>query len=219
MKKQKAKKAGGAKKKEEKTDPAEAESSKAPEKAAEKADEAVSESNEATGASPPPLEEDEPTELPKSTTAHGRKPSVAIESRLRSASFYSGEAGGTPTSPTPVTPGGSASGDIYRKQAQRIEELEKENKRLLGEVEEKEKRWKKGEEELEELREAQGDVALAVERGKEADKLVCPSSTYLSPQQVLILFAEVRSGVSQAPVIPPSDPIFEEQSPCFRFVP
>lgn len=174
MKKQKAKKAGGAKKKEEK---AEAEPSTAAEKAEEKADDLVPEPVEATSASPGPVEDDdEPAELPKSTPSHGRKPSVAVESRLRSASFYRGGDGGTPTSPTAKTPGGGVSGDIYREQAQRIEDLEKENKRLVSEVEEADRRWKKGEEELEELREGRGDVALAVERGKEADKLVSTHS-------------------------------------------
>lgn len=174
MKKQKAKKAGGAKKKEDKTEAPEAEASTATEKAEEKTEEASApEPVEATSASPGPVDDDEePAELPKTTTSHGRKASVAVESRQRSASFYRGGASGTPTSPTAITPGGGVSGDIYREQAQRIEELEKENKRLAGEVEENEKRWKKGEEELEELREGRGDVALAVERGKEADKLV-----------------------------------------------
>lgn len=37
----------------------------------------------------------------------------------------------------------------------RIEELEKENKRLLKETSDGEKRWKKAEEELEDLREAE----------------------------------------------------------------
>lgn len=64
------------------------------------------------------------------------------------------------------------SGDIYREQAQRIDELEKENKRLAAEVEQGETRWKKGEEELEELREGRGEAALATEKAKEADKLV-----------------------------------------------
>lgn len=116
----------------------------------------------------PQAEEDgEPAELPKSSAkTHGRKPSVAQESRLRSASFYRGGEGG------PTSPGGAVSAEIFREQAQKIEELEKENKRLLGEVEEGEKKRRRSEEELEELREGRGDLALAAERGKEADVLV-----------------------------------------------
>ncbi|ORY13148.1 M protein repeat protein-like protein [Clohesyomyces aquaticus] len=174
LKKQKARKAGGAKKKEDsKPEAAEAESSTAaPEKPEEKTEDLAPEPIEATSASPGPIEDDdEPAELPKTRPEHGRKPSVAVESRLRSASFYQGGAGNTPTSPTAITPGGDVSGDIYRKQAQRIEELERQNKKLTGEVSEAEKRWMKGEEELEELREGREDVALAVERGREADKL------------------------------------------------
>lgn len=165
MKKQKAKKAGGAKKKDDKTEAADAESSTAAEKAGD-----APELGEATPTSPGPAEDDEPSELPKSTPSHGRKPSVAVESRLRSASFYRG--GDGPTSPAAIAPGGGVSSDIYREQAQRIEELERENKKLAGDVEEGERRWKKGEEELEDLREGRGDVALAVEKGKEAEKLV-----------------------------------------------
>ncbi|KAF2659811.1 hypothetical protein K491DRAFT_688914 [Lophiostoma macrostomum CBS 122681] len=168
LKKQKAKKAGGAKKKEDKPEPSATEAE--PSTAAEKSEDAALESVEATTSPANAIDDDEPTELPKAAASHGRKPSVAVESRMRSASFYRGGEGG-PTSPTAITPGGGVSGDIYREQAQRIEELERENRRLSGEVEEGERRWKKGEEELEELREGQGDVALAVERGKEAEKL------------------------------------------------
>lgn len=75
-----------------------------------------------------------------------------------------------------MTPGLGVSSDIYREQAQRIEELDKENKRLAGVVEEGERRWKKTEEELEELREGRGDIALAAEKGREAEKLVGFSS-------------------------------------------
>jgi hypothetical protein len=135
------------------------------------ADEVQPEPIEATSASPGPVDDDEPTELPKSAapSGHGRTASVAAESRLRSASFYRGGDSGTPTSP-----GTGISGDIFREQAHKIEELERENKRLQAEVEEGERRWKKGEEELEELREGQSDIALAVQKGQEADALVCP---------------------------------------------
>ncbi|KAF2686709.1 hypothetical protein K458DRAFT_334650 [Lentithecium fluviatile CBS 122367] len=172
LKKQKAKKAGGAKKKDEKAEGSSA-AEKTEEKVEEKTDDLTApEPVDTTRASPGPVEDDEPSELPTTTPAapsHGRKPSVAVESRQRSASFY--RASGTPTSPTAITPGLGVSGDIYREQAQRIEELERENKRLAGEVEEGEKRWKSNEEELEELREGRGDVALAAEKGKEAEKL------------------------------------------------
>jgi hypothetical protein len=175
LKKQKAKKAGGTKKKEEKTDsPAEAEAPIATEQAEDKPEEAAPEPVEATSASPGPVEDDdEPAELPAPKASHGRKPSVAIESRQRSESFYRSGAAGTPTSPNLAAPAGGITSEVYREQAQRIEELERENKRLASEVEENQNRWKKGEEELEEFREGRGDVALAVEKGKEADKLVC----------------------------------------------
>jgi hypothetical protein len=169
LKKQKAKKAGGAKKKDDKL---EAETSTATEKVEEKPEESAPEVDEATSASPVPVDDDEPSELRQTKQAHGRKPSIAVESRQRSASFYRGGASGTPTSPNAITPGGGVTGDIYREQAQKIEELERENRRLAGEFEEGQTRWKKGEEELEELREGRVDAALAVERGKEAEKLV-----------------------------------------------
>lgn len=204
MKKQKAKKAGGAKKKDDKP---EAEASSATDKAEEKTEESqlAPEPPEATSASPGPVDDDEePAELPKAkATSHGRKPSVAVESRQRSASFYRGGAAGAPTSPTAMTPGGGVSGDIYREQAQRIEELERDNKRLAGEVEEGEKRWRKGEEELEELREGRADVALALERGKEAEKLVRHRIYELQHyvHQVLIFAIEVGSRITQEAIV------------------
>lgn len=79
---------------------------------------------------------------------------------MRSSSFRQ-----SLTSPLPTTPGKAPSFDpeedtapeIYRKQAARIEELERENKRLAREASDVEKRWKKAEEELEDLREADGN--------------------------------------------------------------
>jgi hypothetical protein len=172
-KKNAAKKAGGTKKKEEKPEGAGAPEKKEEKVDDEKQDAAAPGPAEATSASPGPVEDEEPSDLPQPTAtnpSHGRKPSVAVESRQRSASFY--RASGTPTSPTGGAPGVGVSGDIYREQAQRIEELERDNKRLTVEVEAGEKRWKSNEEELEELRESRGDVALAAEKGKEAEKLV-----------------------------------------------
>jgi len=201
LKKQKAKKAGGSKKKEEKTEaPAEAEASTAAETPEEKPEEIAPEPVEATSASPGPVEDDdEPAELAAPKASHGRKPSIAVESRQRSESFYRAGAVGTPTSPSAGTPGGGITSEVYREQALKIEELERENKRLASEAEENQTRWQKGEEELEELREGRGDVALAVEKGKEADKLV-RSRIFLSRTK-LMRNTESRSRIAQEATI------------------
>ena len=76
---------------------------------------------------------------------------------MRSSSFREGSTTG-PISPNfGFSPEGDTAPDIYRKQAIRIDELEKENKRLAKEASDGEKRWKKAEEELEDLREAEDD--------------------------------------------------------------
>lgn len=100
-------------------------------------------------------------ESPATPHSHQRKPSLSVQSKMRSSSFRQ-----SLTSPLTSTPGGKAPSfdpeedtapEIYRKQAARIEELERENKRLAKEATEGEKRWKKAEEELEDLREADGN--------------------------------------------------------------
>lgn len=70
--------------------------------------------------------------------------------------------------------------DIYRKQAARLDELERENRRLAKEASESEGRWKGMETELEGLREASPEVAELRSRAQKADvmdeeisKLVC----------------------------------------------
>lgn len=177
MKKQKAKKAGGAKKKEDKKEdkteaseeaPAEAEASNTLAPAEDKTEETAPEPAVPTSASP--IDEDEPSDLVVPKPSHGRKPSVAVESRQRSETFY--RSGTGPTSPTGLIPGGGVSSEIYREQLQKIEELEREKARLTGEVEEYKTKWEKGEEELEEFREGKGEAAIALEKSKEADKLV-----------------------------------------------
>lgn len=57
----------------------------------------------------------------------------------------------SPTSGLPTD--GDTAPEIYRKQAARIDELEKENKRLAKEAADGERRWKRAEEELEVIRE------------------------------------------------------------------
>ncbi|RWA10826.1 hypothetical protein EKO27_g4297 [Xylaria grammica] len=78
-------------------------------------------------------------------------PSLSQQSKLRSSSFRQG-----PLSPT-LTPEGETAADIYRKQVARIEDLERENKRLAKEAGDSEKRYKKAEEELADLQEADRD--------------------------------------------------------------
>ena len=114
--------------------------------------------------------------------AHNRQPSLSIQSKMRSSSFrrqslsqgpLSPGANGTmsPDLPT-LTPDGDSVNSIYRKQAARLDELEKENRRLAKEAQENERRWRKTEEELEELREASGDVAQLKARAEKADAQV-----------------------------------------------
>lgn len=58
------------------------------------------------------------------------------------------------TSPGPFSPEGDTAPDIYRKHVARIEELERENRRLAKETADSEKKWQKAEGELADLREA-----------------------------------------------------------------
>jgi hypothetical protein len=108
-----------------------------------------------------------------------RKPSQSEQSRQRSASFRRNSGLTSPTlSKSPALPSISAEDevqDIYRKQASRIDELEKENKAR----EEAQSKLQKVQDELEQLRESSGDVAelkskaaLADKRHDEIEKLV-----------------------------------------------
>jgi DNA repair ATPase RecN len=162
LKKQQGKK-GTAKKKEKKTE-GEAEGSTAAQKVEEGPDEQGDGEKAELMSTPKDADEITPTEDSK-------------PNRLRTASLSAKSA----LSSGPLSPSaGETAQDIYRKQAQRIEELEKENKKLQSESEDAQRRWKKTEEELEELREARGEVAeLKSKAGKAEDsadqveKLVC----------------------------------------------
>jgi predicted nuclease with TOPRIM domain len=58
-----------------------------------------------------------------------------------------------------LTPDGDSMNEIYRKQTQRLEELEKENKQLTKDHEAAQSRQQKMEDELEELRGTASQVA------------------------------------------------------------
>jgi hypothetical protein len=91
-------------------------------------------------------------------TSASATPSLAQQSKLRSTSFRAGSitsGGAAPASP--FSPDGETAPDIYRKHMARIEELEKENKRLSKEAADSEKRWQKAENELADIREADGE--------------------------------------------------------------
>ncbi|KFY46637.1 hypothetical protein V495_02327 [Pseudogymnoascus sp. VKM F-4514 (FW-929)] len=90
-----------------------------------------------------------------------RQPSLSVQSKMRSSSFRQGSGPG-PLSPPILSPeGGDTAPEIHRRQQAKIDELEKENKRLAKETSESERRWKKAEEDLEELREADTESKTA----------------------------------------------------------
>lgn len=106
-----------------------------------------------------------------------RNPSLSIQSKMRSSSFRQSSGSALQSPSVPMTPGFGPDGDtassIYLKQAARIDELEKENKRLAKEATDGERRYTKAEEELEALREAESETpAQKGTAGEEVEKLV-----------------------------------------------
>lgn len=118
-------------------------------------------------------EEDKAEEEPEHKVVESspsETPSLAQQSKLRSTSFRAGSiVSPGPMSPGPFGPEGDTAPDIYRKHVARIEELEKENKRITKDATDSEKRWKKAEEELADLRESDGKDS----KDGQAEKLVC----------------------------------------------
>lgn len=130
-----------------------------------------------------------------SDKAHIRQPSISLQSQLRSSTFRRTSVSQTPSSPppndvkSPVLPILSAEGEsineIYRKQTLRLDELERENKRLAKETRDVKSRLEKAEEELEDLRESSAELAeLRMRAAKvdaqteEIDRLVCSSMNF-----------------------------------------
>ncbi|RMY70511.1 hypothetical protein D0863_05743, partial [Hortaea werneckii] len=160
---QKKGKKGGSKKKEDKSAKDEA---KAEVEAAEAAvgDEA-GEDKEAPEDDKKPeedIEEDSGETAAKDVESSG-KTSESKQSKQRSESFRQGSSG-------PLSPGAEVQ-DLYKKQASRIEELEKESKSYKQQQEEGASRLAKAEEELEKLREDSSDVAELKTKSKEAETL------------------------------------------------
>ncbi|KAL4964881.1 uncharacterized protein BDV14DRAFT_63712 [Aspergillus stella-maris] len=167
---------------EEKADestPAEAETEKAAEE--KKEDDETEPMPDLPVTTPPATEEiTGTTKLENPRAGHTRQPSLSIQSKMRSSSFrkssvsqgsgpggvLSPSPGATMKSPSlpPLSADGEAVQEVYRKQSTRIEELERENKKLEKEVEDVSARFKKTEEALEELREASVDVGELKEK-------------------------------------------------------
>ena len=132
-------------------------------------DAAIKSANEQVSEEAIPLEETEQPASPvepdfANLRRPGRQPSISLQSKIRSASFRHGA---TPTSPA----ADDDIPDIYRKQVARIEELEKENRRLAQEAEESRERWHKNEEELEHLREEAVEKADTNDSQEEVQRL------------------------------------------------
>ncbi|KAJ5819979.1 hypothetical protein N7474_005570 [Penicillium riverlandense] len=111
---------------------------------------------------------------------HGRQPSLSIQSKMRSSSFRKtsisqGTASPSPSStlksPSQTLPPltGDSAHEVFRKQSTRIEELEKDNKRLEKDLSDATSRWRKTEDQLEDLREASVDDAELREKLKMAE--------------------------------------------------
>ena len=106
-----------------------------------------------------PAEDSTVSATTPSKPTHNRQPSLSIQSRMRSTSFRRTSVSQNPISPSnngprsptlPIlSPEGDTVTDIYRKQASRLDELERENRRLAKEATGSSTRWKSMESELE----------------------------------------------------------------------
>lgn len=224
MKKQKEKKAGG-KKKEPKVD-VDAEASAVTEKAGDVKDAgAVTNSEEMeTGKDQNKTEEpvqvkieekpeaegkEEEEKVPTKST-HNRQPSISLQSKMRSSSFRRTSVEQRPLSPItnllksptlpPLSPDGDTIPDIYRKQAVRLEELEKENKRLDKEAKDAETRWRKTEEELEEAREANSEVVelrARLDKAGELEAELAKVVSFVSTCHLAISYPDLTSRIEE----------------------
>ncbi|KAB8290695.1 hypothetical protein EYC80_008335 [Monilinia laxa] len=152
-------------------------------------------------------EEEKVSEL-NSTSRHGRSPSLSVQSKMRSSSFR--QASGPLSPEIAFSPSGDTAPDIYRKQALKIEDLERENKRLSKEAVDSEKRWKKAEEELEDLREAdgestKGEKSTGAGSSEEVEKLKSEIAALQRQNTQLQVSSLRKHGSSPSISVPPSD--------------
>lgn len=126
---------------------------------------------------------------------HDREPSLSLQSKMRSSSFRKTSISHGATSPPPIAslkspplpplnPDGDSVHEVFRKQAARLDELEKDNRRLEKELEDANARRRRTEEQLEDLRDTSVEVVelkdklgKAEEKTAEIEKLVSRAST------------------------------------------
>lgn len=127
--------------------------------------------------SPDPDAEPQPARLDTPRAGHGRAPSLSIQSKMRSSSFRKTSVSqgshsppitlkSPPPSLPPLTGDGDSVHEVFRKQSTRIEDLERENKRMENELSDATARWRKTEDQLEDLREASVDAVELREKLK-----------------------------------------------------
>ena len=169
LKKQQKGKKGGAKKK----DDAAADDSQDTKDEAITEDSAVPDTTDAAGEAKDTAETDA---LPAAQSSTISQQSKERSQSFRRGSIVSGDV--RSPGPSPLDHEGGAQ-EIYKKQAARIEELEKERAGLASARDESATKLSKAEEELETLREGSGELAglkskasLADERAKEVERLV-----------------------------------------------
>ncbi|KAI1934871.1 hypothetical protein LOZ12_006148 [Ophidiomyces ophidiicola] len=119
-------------------------------------------------------------EVSASESRQRRQPSLSIQSKIRSSSFRDASISQTGLTPTgsaikspplpPLSPGGNTAPELFRKQALKLEELEKENKRLEKELATATAKWRKSEEQLDDLRETNSETVELKDKLTAAEK-------------------------------------------------
>lgn len=178
------------------------------------------------------IDQDESNQMP-TRQMHNRQPSLSLQSQLRSSSFRRTSVSQTQTSPPlnggksptlPIlSPDGDTVNEIYRKQTARIDELERENRRLAKDIKDGEARLRKTEQELEELRESSGEVAeiklkarIVDAKSQEFEKLVRLSSLISYRENSRAKFAsEARKHIFATPTSPITVPIIQISKASF----
>lgn len=170
----------------EPTEP-EAEKEPEPEKTDEKEDAAEKEIESPTEPMPDAPTSPGPEASPGEVVAalptrglHARQPSLSMQSKRRSSSFRTSVS--TTVSPVagmksppplpPLAPDSEQVHEVFRRQAARVEELEKENKKLEKDLDDANSRRQKSENELEDIRESSVEVVELKDRLDKAEKQV-----------------------------------------------